>query len=120
MTDKLLSDHHLEFLSLKGGCTDSFEYTHVKMPHSWKSHVAAQMHMFCLPEADATSVTLIPDSFAIYPRIVKTTRPLKKELNPTDATHIAVALRKREKKLSCFCCRLPTFSNQIKFLQDHY
>ena len=72
------------------------------MPHRLKSHVAAQMYMFYLPEADATSVTLIPDSFAIYPRIVKTTRPLKKELNPTDATHIAVALRKIKQLLNYF------------------
>ena len=30
MTVKLLTEHHLEFLSLKGGCTDSSESTHVK------------------------------------------------------------------------------------------
>ena len=39
----LLTEHHLEFLSLKGGCTDSSESIHVKMPHCWKSHVAAQL-----------------------------------------------------------------------------
>ena len=38
---KLLTEHHLEFLSLKGGCTGSSESTLVKMPHCWKSHVAA-------------------------------------------------------------------------------
>ena len=27
---KLLTEHHLEFLSLKGGCTDSSKYTLVK------------------------------------------------------------------------------------------
>ena len=31
-----------EFLSLTGGCTDSSESTLVKIPHCWKSHVAAQ------------------------------------------------------------------------------
>ena len=36
----------MEFLSLKGGCTGSSESTLVKMPHCWKSHVAAQMMMF--------------------------------------------------------------------------
>ena len=41
----LLTEHHLEFLSLKGGCRGSFESTHVKMPHCWKSHALA--HMFC-------------------------------------------------------------------------
>ena len=37
----LLTEHHLEFLSLKGGCTGSSESTLVKMPHCWKSHVTA-------------------------------------------------------------------------------
>ena len=40
MSAKLLTEHHLEFLSLKG----SSESTLVKIPHCWKSHVAA--HMF--------------------------------------------------------------------------
>ena len=31
MTVKLLTEHHLEFLSLKGGCRGSSESTHVKM-----------------------------------------------------------------------------------------
>ena len=43
MSDKLLSEHYLEFLSIKGGCTGSFESTLVKMSHCWKSHVTAQM-----------------------------------------------------------------------------
>ena len=41
MIVKLLTEPHLEFLSLKGGCTDLSESTLVKMPHCWKSHVAA-------------------------------------------------------------------------------
>ena len=43
MTVKLLTEQHLEFLSLKKGCTGSFESTLVKMPLCWKSHVAAHM-----------------------------------------------------------------------------
>ena len=39
MTAKLLTEHNLEFLTLKGGCTVSSESTLVKMPHCWKSHV---------------------------------------------------------------------------------
>ena len=42
MSDKLLTEHHLEFLSLKGGCRGSSESTHVKMAHCWKSHAMAQ------------------------------------------------------------------------------
>ena len=45
MIVKLLTEHHLEFLSLKGGCTGSSQSTLVKMPHCWKSHAAAHIHM---------------------------------------------------------------------------
>ena len=41
MTVKLLAEHNLESLSLKGGCTCSSESTLVEMPHCWKSNVAA-------------------------------------------------------------------------------
>ena len=43
MTVKLLSEHHFEFLCLKGGSTGSSESTHNKMQHCWKSHVTAHM-----------------------------------------------------------------------------
>ena len=43
MTVKLLTEHHLEFLSLKGCCTGSSESTHVKMRHCWKSHALANI-----------------------------------------------------------------------------
>ena len=45
---KLLTEHHLEFVSLKGGCTGSSKSTLVKMPHC----VAAQFMIFWL-RADA-------------------------------------------------------------------
>ena len=43
MSVKLLTEYNLESLSLKGGCTGTSESTHVKIPHCWKSHVAAQI-----------------------------------------------------------------------------
>ena len=43
VTVKLLTEHHLEFLSFKEGCTGSYESTLVKMPHCWKSHIVAQL-----------------------------------------------------------------------------
>ena len=46
MDIKLLTEHHLEFLSLKRGCTGSSESTHVKTPHCWKSHVTANIIIF--------------------------------------------------------------------------
>ena len=44
---KLLTEHHLEFLSLKGGCVGSSESTLVKMSNYWKSHAAAQLIFKC-------------------------------------------------------------------------
>ena len=43
MIVKLLTEHHLEFLSIKGGYTGTSGSIHVKMPLCWKSHGAAQM-----------------------------------------------------------------------------
>ena len=43
MIVNLLTEHHLECLSLKGRCRGSSESTHVKMPHCWKSHATAQL-----------------------------------------------------------------------------
>ena len=48
MSVKLLTEHHLEFLCLKGCCTCWSESTLVKMPHCWKSHVMAQMSDICI------------------------------------------------------------------------
>ena len=45
MTVKLLTEHHLEFISLKGGCTGSSKSILVKMPHCWKSHVVAHFDL---------------------------------------------------------------------------
>ena len=44
MTVMLLNDRPAFGVSkLKGGCTGLSESTLVKMPHCWKSHVAAQI-----------------------------------------------------------------------------
>ena len=45
MIVKILTEHHLEFLSLMGGggCRASSESTLVKMTHCWKSHVEAHI-----------------------------------------------------------------------------
>ena len=43
MIVKLLTEHNLEFLSLKGGCRGSSESTLIKMSNCWKSHAAAQL-----------------------------------------------------------------------------
>ena len=43
MSVKLLTEQHLEFLRLTGGCTGSSESIHVKMLHCCKSHVMAEI-----------------------------------------------------------------------------
>ena len=40
----LLTEQHLEFLSLKGGYRGSSESKLVKMPHCWKSQAMALIH----------------------------------------------------------------------------
>ena len=51
MIVKLLTEHHLEFLSLGGGCIGSSDSTFVKMSNCWKSHAAAHIiftSLYCL------------------------------------------------------------------------
>ena len=43
VTVKLLTEYHLDVLSLKEGYTGLSESTLVKMPHCWKSHVTAHL-----------------------------------------------------------------------------
>ena len=52
MSVKLLTGHHLAFLSLKGGCRGSCESTLVKMQHSWKSHVTAHVETPICPSGN--------------------------------------------------------------------
>ena len=57
MTLRLLTEHHLEFLSLKGGCTGSLESTLAKIPNCWKSHV--MVHLYISTETDTSERDLI-------------------------------------------------------------
>ena len=59
MSVKLLTENHLEFQSLKGDCTGWSESTLVKMPHCWKSHVAAQLFRDQNPSIFFTSIQFI-------------------------------------------------------------
>ena len=61
MIVNLLTKHHLEFLSLKGGCTGSSESTLVKMSNSVKSHAAVQIlfKIVTQPKSDFVSERLM-------------------------------------------------------------
>ena len=70
MTVKLLNEHHLEFLSLKGGCRGWSESTLVKIPHCWKSHVTAHISLFLqsLNSRRCGSVPMVPsETFWVEP-----------------------------------------------------
>ena len=63
MSVKLLTEHHLEFQSLKVGCTGSSESTLVQMPHCWKSmsRLNCDLFIMCiqtLKEAEANEYAL--------------------------------------------------------------
>ena len=48
MTLRLLTEHHLKFINLKGGCTGSSVFTLVKIPQFLTSHVATYLlDFFC-------------------------------------------------------------------------
>ena len=52
---KLLTEHHLEFLSLKICYIGSSECTLVKIPHCWKSHVTPQLLNFMYARSEGLS-----------------------------------------------------------------
>ena len=56
MIVKLLTEYHLEFLSLIGGCRGSSESTPLKMSNCWKFHATAHIKSMPLERtaADAT------------------------------------------------------------------
>ena len=67
MSVKLLTEHHLEFLSLKGGCTGSSESTLIKMPIVG-NHMSWLIYLFQLkatvlyihPLSKAAALTCLP------------------------------------------------------------
>ena len=87
MNVKLLTEHHLECLSLKEGCTGLSESTFVKMPHCSKSHVAAQMDLVFSGSFGRLSPSLmdtITDGLIVLTylwEIFITVKPRKFELN---------------------------------------
>ena len=68
MIVKLLTEHHLEFLSLTGGCRGPSESTLIKMSNCWKSHAAAQMCLVPLTVVAYNSEWLIVYFSFIYSR----------------------------------------------------
>ena len=82
MIVQLLTEHNLEFLSLKGGCTGSYEAepTLVKMLHCWKSHVAAQLRPYPVLSHSPVMPTLYIDTSTQGTRQQRVLEPNKKIL----------------------------------------
>ena len=59
MIVKLPTEHHLVCLTLKGGCSDSSESTHFKMPHCWKFHALARMPLITISLKDVNVNVLL-------------------------------------------------------------
>ena len=69
MIVQLLTEHHLEFLSLKTGCMGSSESTLVKMSNCWKSHAAAHMPLYMLlsgPKNRNKDIVFLQEPLAWY------------------------------------------------------
>ena len=60
MSVKLLTEHHLEFLRLKVGCTGLSESALVKMPHCWKSRVMAHLTFYLETNPSSLRSMLVP------------------------------------------------------------
>ena len=64
MIVRLLTEHHLDFLSLKGGCRGWSMSTHVKMTNCWKWHAMA--HMLIRDEHENSFITSVPGLISGY------------------------------------------------------
>ena len=66
MIVKLLTEHHFEFLSLKGGCRGSSESTHTKMPHCWKYQALAHIILLTQVQYRTNYVPLADILFFVF------------------------------------------------------
>ena len=71
MSVKLLTEHHFELLSFKGGYTGSSESTLVKMPYCWNSHAAAHMYMFASITSKKKALLLLDECATVVILITK-------------------------------------------------
>ena len=70
MIVKLMTELHLEFLSLTEGCGCSSESTLGKMPHCWKSHAMAHIYM-CVLNMCPCEITIAQPAVVHYHHCVR-------------------------------------------------
>ena len=66
MPIKPLTEHHLEFLSFKGGCTGLSKSTLVKTPHCLKSHVVAYISFYLRKQSSLRAYVSLSPSEAEF------------------------------------------------------
>ena len=66
MIVKLLTEHHLDCLSLKGGCRGLSESTLDKMSNCWKSHALAHIVTLFILTSIRFYFTLLAGNFLIF------------------------------------------------------
>ena len=94
MIVKLLTEQHLGFLSLKGGCKGSSESTIVKMSNCWKSYAAAQLFVTA-PKIVSTRLQSMVHH-RIYPLFIFDLTLVLHKIN----THVTYASAKLEVAMS--------------------
>ena len=99
MNIKLPTEHHVEFLSLKGGCRGCSESTLVKMPHCWKSHVMVQLLM--LNNVTVNSFLLMSGRFPVSTGLTSDNQRIHR--GSYMSTHVLVKVYKTnwEKDIKC-------------------
>ena len=71
MIVKLLTEHRLKFLSLKGGCRGSSESTLVEMSNCWKSHATALMSFIAIYSPYALFIVTRDTLYSSFVKYVK-------------------------------------------------
>ena len=102
MIVKLLTEYHLGLVSLKGGCTGSFETTLVKMPHCWKSHVTTQMIQMILTTVVYSSASpWYGDTInAVTSACCSYCSTLTSDSPPSSSTHLETIISKHVKLIN--------------------
>ena len=83
MSVKLLIELNCDFLSLTGDYTGSSESTLVKIPHCWKSHIAAQIcrNKFEEGQYDPKTILEMFQQFGAYRKMKSTENDLGAKYN---------------------------------------
>ena len=95
LTVKLLTEHHLEFLSLKGCCTGLSKSALVNIPHCWKSHAAAYFKLtyICAPDLlNLLNLLRISDEMLSKPHILPPFPNSFNNFNKYMSTHLRFSI----------------------------